>query len=394
LAINTESILLATAILLLISIGASKLSEKVGVPSLLFFLIIGMVAGSDGLGGIYFDSPQVAQFVGVLALISILFSGGLDTKWKNVQPILIEGVLLSTVGVLLTAIIFAALAAVLLNLTIKESFLLGAIISSTDAAAVFTILKSKRSVLPNKLKSLIEFESVSNDPMAVLLTVGTIHLFTHPSSSVIDYIFTFLGQISLGIIMGVAMGKAIPWLLRRVKLEHTGLYPVLTISLMLFTYSATTFLGGSGFVAVFLTGMLMGNAEFEFKAELTNFHDSITWLMQIIMFLALGLLVYPTQLVGVVGIDLLFSLFLILAIRPASVFLSLSLSKLNIKEKTMISWVGIRGAVPIILATFPLIAGVEKSTLFFNMVFFIVLTSILVQGTTISALAKWLKLDR
>jgi len=393
-ALTNEFILLATAILLLLSIFSSKLSDKIGVPGLLFFLIIGMVAGSDGPGGIYFDNPHVTQFIGTLALIEVLFSGGLEAKWGNIKPIVVQGIALSTIGILITALLVATLAFFTLPLTFKESFLLGAIVSSTDAAAIFSVFKSKGLRIPNKLRTLIEFESVSNDPMAVLLTVWTMQLFISPTASTLQFIFMFILQIVVGTAVGLLMGKLIPWTINKVGLEQKGLYPVLTIGFILLTYSLTTLLKGSGFLAVFLAGLMVGNEHFVHKKALLQFHDGITWLMQIIIFLTLGLLVFPAQLVQVLGIDMLFALFLMLIIRPLAVFGTLIFSKLNGAEKLMISWMGLRGAVPIILATFPMVAGIPKSEMFFNLVFFIVFTSILIQGASIPYVARWLKLDQ
>jgi cell volume regulation protein A len=388
-----EYILVAASILLLLSIIASKTSGRVGVPALLFFLIIGMLAGSEGLGGIYFDDPWLAQSLGVLALTLILFSGGLDTEWRIVRPVLWKGIALSTLGVLGTALIVGWFSSLILKFSLLEGLLLGAIVSSTDAAAVFAVLRSKKVSLKGGLKPLLELESGSNDPMAVFLTIGFIHLLTRPNASIVDFIPMFLSQMILGSALGYGIGRLAILAVNRIKLDYEGLYPVLTLSLVLLTYGATTFLGGNGFLAVYIAGLVMGQTDFVHKRSLTRFHDGLAWLMQIIMFLTLGLQVFPSRLIPIAGSALLVSAFLMFVARPVGVFAILSFSKLNLREKTMVSWVGLRGAVPIILATFPLLAKLPNAEIIFNLVFFIVLTSVLLQGTSIPLVAKWLKLD-
>ncbi len=385
--------LIAAALLLLVSVLVSKISDRFGVPALLLFLGLGMLAGSDGFGGIYFDDPALAQFIGVNALVLILFSGGLGTEWTDVRDSAREGLILSTLGVLLTAFIVGSFASLLLGLRLYEGLLLGSIVSSTDAAAVFSVLRSKGISLKGRLKPLLELESGSNDPMAIFLTIGLIQLVNQPDLSPFSLITLFIRQMALGALAGFVMGKAMFWLVNRIKLGHEGLYPVLTLSLVFLTFGVTDWAGGNGFLAVYMAGIVLGKDDFLHQRSLLRFHDGLAWIMQIAMFLTLGLLVFPSRLVPIMGVGLLIAFCLMFVARPLSVFLTLALSRMGWREKTFISWVGLRGAAPIILATFPLLAGVEQADLFFNIVFFVVLTSVLLQGTSIPQVARWLKLD-
>lgn len=387
---NTEIILISAALLLLTSVIASKISDRFGVPALLLFLVLGMLAGSDGLGGIYFDDASLAQFIAVVALALILFSGGLDTRLASIKPVLKQGIALSTLGVLLTAIIVGYFVQHLLGLSFIEGFLLGAIISSTDAAAVFSILRSKNIGLKGNLKPLLELESGSNDPMAVFLTVGLVHILLKPSEIYSNLILVFILQMTVGALVGLGMGWLLVNLVNRIKLGYLGLYPVLTLSIVLLTYGIASLLDGNGFLAVYLAGIWAGNRDFIHKRSLVRYHDGVAWLMQIVMFLTLGLLVFPTRLPPVASVGLILAVFLMIIARPISVFICLAFSSFNLRQKAFISWIGLRGAVPIVLATFPLLAGLAQAETYFNLVFFVVLTSVLLQGTTVSLAAKWL----
>jgi cell volume regulation protein A len=271
--------------------------------------------------------------------------------------------------------------------------LLGAIISSTDAAAVFYVLRSKNVSLKGRLKPLLELESGSNDPMAVLLTAGFVGLLLHPGDSFVGLVPVFIYQMTLGAAMGYLMGHGMIRLINRLKLEYEGLYPVLSMTLVMLTYGITASLQGNGFLAVYIAALVMGRHSFIHKRSLIRFHDGLAWLMQITMFLTLGLLVFPTRLIPVIGSGLLISVFLMFAARPVSVFVTTIGSGMDFRERTMVSWVGLRGAVPIVLATFPLLANVPNAEMIFNIVFFIVLTSALLQGTTIPLVARWLGVD-
>lgn len=390
--LTLELIFLGISLLFLISIIANKFSERLGVPALLIFLIVGMLAGSEGPGGIPFDNPGIAQTIGVIALAYILFSGGFDTKWGEIRPVLWQGIALSTVGVLLTAACLGAFAVLVLGFSPLTGLLLGAVVSSTDAAAVFSVLRMARARLKGNLRPFLEFESGSNDPMAVFLTTGVIALILTPGTSGLALIPMFVQQMVVGGLLGYGMGKGIAFLINRLKLESEGLYPVLTLAMVLMTYGLTATVGGNGFIAVYVSGLVMGNSVVVYKKSLIRFHDGIAWLMQIVMFLALGLLVFPSELVPVIVPGLLAAFFLILIARPIAVFITLLPWKMPMNEKALVSWVGLRGAVPIILATYPLVAGVPDAEMIFNIVFFIVLVSALVHGTSIPSVARWLGL--
>ncbi len=389
--LTIENILLVGSLLLLISIVVGKTSYKFGVPTLLLFLGVGMLAGADGLVDIHFDDPKIAQFIGIVSLNFILFSGGLDTNWGEVRPILREGVVLSTVGVLLTAVSIGTFVYYITDFTIYESMLLGSIVSSTDAAAVFSILRSKNLALKKNLRPTLELESGSNDPMAYVLTISFLTLVVYQDQSIWSVVPKFLQQMVVGAIAGFAFGKISKYVINRIKLDFQGLYPVLVIALMFITFSATDFVGGNGFLAIYICAVYLGNQDLIHKRSILKMFDGLAWLMQIVLFLTLGLLVYPSHIIPVIGIGLLISLFLILVARPVSVMLSLMFFKMKFRRRVYISWVGLRGAVPIVFATYPLLAGIDKADMIFNIVFFISVTSVLIQGTTLSVVAKWLR---
>jgi len=380
-------------LLLIVSIIASKTSSRIGIPSLLIFFVIGILLGSEGVAGIYFKDPQIAQYVGIVALVFILFSSGLETEWRMVKPVLYEGIALSTIGVLITALILSLFAVFVLKFTFLEGLLLGSIVSSTDAAAVFSVLRSRKVGLSGRLIPLLELESGSNDPMAVFLTISFINLIVGINNSALGIISLFISQMGLGAFLGYILGKGIVLFINKIKLEYDGLYPVLTMALVLLTYGIVNMLKGNGFLAIYILGLMMGNSNIVQKRNLIHFHSGLAWLMQITMFLALGFLVFPTKLIPIAGMGLLTSLFLMFIARPAGVFTTMAPTSFNFREKTLISWVGLRGSVPIILATFSLIAGISKADIIFNIVFFIVMTSALLQGTSIPFVAKLLKVD-
>ncbi|WP_179351824.1 potassium/proton antiporter [Winogradskyella vidalii] len=389
--LTIENILLVGSLLLFISIIVGKTSYKFGVPTLILFLAIGMLAGSDGIAGIRFDDPKLAQFIGIVSLNFILFSGGLDTNFKAIKPILKEGLVLSTLGVLLTAVTLGTFVWFVTDFTIYESMLLGSIVSSTDAAAVFSILRSKNLALKTNLRPTLELESGSNDPMAYVLTLAFLTLVINQDLSLWSIIPLFLQQMILGGIAGFVFGKLSKIIINKIKLDFEGLYPVLVIALMFITFSATDFVGGNGFLAIYICAVYLGNQDLIHKSTILKMFDGVAWLMQIVLFLTLGLLVFPSEIIPYMGIGLLISVFLIVVARPVSVFISLMFFKMKLKRRFYISWVGLRGAVPIVFATYPLLAGIDKANMIFNIVFFISVTSVLIQGTTLSVFAKWLK---
>ncbi len=391
--LTIENILLVGSLLLFISIVAGKTSYKFGVPTLVLFLGIGMLAGEDGIGGISFNDPQLAQLIGIISLNFILFSGGLDTDWKAVKPIMKEGFMLSTLGVLLTAVGLGTFVYYVTDFTIYESLLLGSIVSSTDAAAVFSILRSKNLALRANLRPTLEMESGSNDPMAYVLTIAFLGLVINQDKGLASMIPLFFQQMIIGTIAGFGFGKLSKIIINRIKLDFEGLYPVLVIALMFITFSVTDFVGGNGFLAIYICALYLGNQYLIHKKTILKMYDGLAWLMQIVLFLTLGLLVFPSQIVPVIGIGLLISLFLIFVARPVAVLISLIPFKMKLRRRFYISWVGLRGAVPIVFATYPLLAGIDKANMIFNIVFFISLTSILIQGTTLSIVAKWLKVS-
>jgi cell volume regulation protein A len=390
---DLDLVLVLACALVLVSILASKASGWAGVPALLLFLGIGMLAGSEGLLGIYFDDAEVARAVGVVALALILYSGGLDTRWESVRPVLGRGVVLATFGTLVTAGLVALLVLWVTDLPPLQALLLGAVVSSTDAAAVFSVLRARQVRLPGEVRSLLEFESGTNDPMAVFLTVSLITAMTTGGASPLELVGSFLLQMGLGLALGYGFGRAMSWLLDRIALDHDGLYPVLSLSLVLLTFAATQYAGGSGFLAVYVAGLVMGGRAYLHKRSLARFHDGLAWLGQIAMFVTLGLLVFPSHILPVLGVAVLIAAFLTLVARPLAVYASLLRSRFSLREQTLIGWAGLRGAVPIILATFPLVAGISGGETLFNIVFVIVLASALVQGTTIPLVARWLRIE-
>jgi len=391
--IPIENILVWVAALIFISVVSSKISDRFAIPVLLLFLAIGMFAGSEGVGGIVFNDAQMAKSIGIVALIFIIFSGGFDTNWKETKSVMWPGIILSTAGVLLTAIITGCFAVYVLKFSFLEGMLLGSIVSSTDAAAVFSILRSKRISLKSPLKPLLEFESGSNDPMAVFLTVSFISMLTVKGMGIAALIPRFILDMGMGALVGYLMARFIVLLINRLKLEYEGLYPVIMISLVLLTYVIAVFLKGNGFLAVYIAGLMLGQAEFPNKRMIMKFHDGLAWLMQIVMFVTLGLLVFPSHIVPLMGAGLLLTFLLMVVARPVSVLLCLLPFKMNIWKKALIAWVGLRGSVPIILATFPFMAGIPQADTIFNVVFFVVFASVLIQGTSIPIVSKILKLD-
>lgn len=388
--LSTENILLIGSLLLFFSVLAGKTSYKFGVPTLLLFLSVGMLAGSEGIGGIYFDDPKMAQFIGVVALNFILFAGGLDTDFKAIRPVLRQGAVLSTVGVLCTTLAVGFFVHWITPFSLFEGLLLGAIVSSTDAAAVFSILRSKNLALKHHLRPTLELESGSNDPMAYFLTIAFTGLVLQPDSSGWMLLLDFLQQISLGAVLGLGFGWLNTRIINRLRPEYEGLYPVLVIALMFITFTTTEAVGGNGFLAIYLSAVYLGNQDILHKRTILQAFDGYAWLMQIVLFLTLGLLVYPSELLPMLGTGLIVSFFLMFVARPLSVFISLAPFKMKNRARWFISWVGLRGAVPIVFATYPLLAGVEKANAIFGIVFVISVSSVLLQGTTLSSVARWL----
>lgn len=407
---TTENILLFGAVLTFVSILISKAGFRFGIPALLLFLVAGMLFGSDGLG-MQFNNVHLTQFIGNTALCVILFTGGLETKFKEIKPVLWPGLTLSTLGVMLTTALtglfiyfLSAKTPISFSLPLVTCFLLAATMSSTDSAAVFNLLRGKGINLKNNLKPMLELESGSNDPMAYILTIVLIQVATDLSAAEVASVGTWqviwnalkilLMQFGVGIAMGVAMGYLTVWFINRINLNNTPLYAIMLLSIVFFTYAITNILSGNGFLAVYLAGIIIGNHKIINRKQIFSFLDGLTWMMQIGMFLTLGLLVNPHELLEVAPMALLIGLFMIVLGRPLSVFISLlPFRKITFRSRLFVSWVGLRGAVPIIFATYPVIAGIEGSEQIFNIVFFITLLSLIVQGSTISSAASLLHLN-
>lgn len=398
--LSIELILLTLSILFFLSILAGKAGYKFGVPALLLFLGVGMAFGSDGLG-IKFDNIYIAQTIGSIALCIILFSGGMDTKVSDIKPILPQGILLATVGVLFTAVLTGIAIWYVFGMTMESggigflaSILLAATMSSTDSASVFSILRSKGLNLKKNLKPMLELESGSNDPMAFVLTITLISLVGMKAEpnywAAIGNLFL---QLFVGGIAGFLFGKLAVYINNHLKIDNKSLYPILVFTFCIFIFSITYFINGNGYLAVYIGGLVIGNSKFLHKRSSMNFFDGMAWMSQLLMFLTLGLLINPLELVPVIIPGLIISFIMIFITRPLSVFLCLlPFPKMGIKEKTFISWVGLRGAVPIIFAIMVLAADLPNSHLIFNIVFFCTLVSLIVQGTSLPLVAKWLGL--
>jgi cell volume regulation protein A len=356
-------------------------------------MIIGVVAGSEGLGGIAFENYQLTQDVGLVALALILFAGGLDTGPRAFSLGIRPAASLATAGVFLTALALGVFAAWWMGWSLLEGILLGSIVGSTDVAAVFLVLRNQNTKLPRPVESTLEVESGMNDPMAVFMTIAVTEMLTTGQGlSFVEILFRLGYQAAAGMLIGIGIGMAGAWAINRIRLESTGLYPVMTLAIGLGTYSFTDAVGGSGFVAVYLAGLTIGQRVTVSQRLILDFHDGLAWLMQIVMFVALGLLSFPSRLWAVADQGLILSAFLIMVARPAAVFASLLFTRFTVRERLLISWVGLRGAVPIILATFPILAGLPNGHAFFDLIFFVVVTSVLLQGTTISWAARVLGL--
>lgn len=393
--------MLIGSILLFVSIVVGKTGYKFGVPALLLFLIVGMFFGSDGLG-LQFHNAEEAQFIGMVALSIILFSGGMDTKIADIKPILGPGIMLSTAGVLLTALFtglfiwwLSDMSWTNIHFPLLTSLLLAATMSSTDSASVFAILKSQKMNLKNNLRPMLELESGSNDPMAYMLTIVLIQLITSTGMGIGQIALNFMIQFLVGAGAGYALGRLAILMLNRLNIDNQALYPILLLSFVFFTFSITDLLKGNGYLAVYIAGMMVGNAKIMYRKEIYTFMDGLTWLFQIIMFLCLGLLVNPHEMLEVACVATLIGVFMIVVGRPFSVWLCLLPfgKRLDMTSRHFVSWVGLRGAVPIIFATYPVVADVPGADVIFNIVFFITLVSLIVQGTTVSKVAKVLGLS-
>ncbi|WP_165767905.1 potassium/proton antiporter [Virgibacillus indicus] len=384
--VSIAMLIFVFALMLITGVLATKFSSRLGLPALVLFLVGGMLLNQI----IFFEDVHLTQFIGIMALIIILFDGGTQTKWNNIKPIIGAAGTLATLGVLLTAGITGLAAMYIFNFTLLEGMLLGAIVGSTDAAAVFSVLGNKN--FSRRLTSTLEAESGSNDPMAVFLTVALIEMIQIPDSSIWSAVGSFFLQMGLGLVLGLVLGKLTVMVINHIKLDTSSLYPILAVGAAIFTYAATDYLGGSGLLAVYLMAIVAGNSDLTYRFSILRFNEGFAWMMQIIMFTLLGLLVFPSQLPSIIWQGILLTLILMFIARPVAVFISMIFMKYNMKEKLFISWAGLKGAVPIVLATYPIVSEVENAGLIFNVVFFVVIISALVQGSTLSWLATKLGL--
>lgn len=394
-----ENIFFLGSVLIFVSIVISKWGYRFGVPTLLLFLFTGMLFGSDGLG-LEFNSHEDAQLIGMLSLSVILFSGGMDTKRRDIEPIVSQGLMLSTVGVLITTAVTGLLIYYLsqwtqldIGLSLPLSMLLAATVSSTDSASVFNLLRTQRIGLKYRLRPLLELESGSNDPMAYVLTVALVEtIVTAREFSGMALATKIIGQLAVGGLLGYLGGRALVWVVNRINLPNPSLYPILVLCSILIIFTFTDMFQGNGYLAVYVAGLVAGNSRLSYRRETTTFMQGITWLLQIVMFLTLGLLVNPKEMLHVWPVAVAIGLFMMFVSRPLAVFLCLlPFRGIPGKAKIFLSWVGLRGAVPIIFATYPVIAGIEDAAFLFNVVFVITLLSLAIQGTTITAAAH--KLD-
>ncbi len=398
--ITSENFVFISAILLFAAVMAGKTAYRFGAPALLFFLGVGMLFGYKLIS---FDSPELTQFIGMIALSIILFSGGMDTKIKEIRPIMTTGVVLATLGVALTALVLGGFIYLIMPLfgfefSFMQSLLLAAMMSSTDSASVFSILRSKKTGLKENLRPLLELESGSNDPMAYILTVLLVGVLAPSGSGDVNVwsaVIDFIIKMVVGAVIGFGLGRVAVWSINRINIDNKAFYSILLLAFVFITFSLAEMLHGNGYLAVYVAGLVVGNNKITHKRTLTIFFDSFTWLFQIVMFIALGLLVNIDELrdPNVLIIGGLVGVFMIFVARPATVLLCMApFRKFTTKARLYVSWVGLRGAVPIIFATYPLVADVPGARFMFNVVYLVTILSLIIQGTTVSSMANVLGL--
>lgn len=383
------NIMLICGLVLLISITASKVLYKFGVPILLIFIILGMIFGSDGIGGINFTDYSLTNQICSMALVFIMFYGGFGTNWNIAKPSIKPALLMSTAGVIITTVLTGIFAWFILKVNILEGLLIGAVVSSTDAASVFAILRSQKLNLEGSLASLLEVESGSNDPTAYMLTIAILTLMSSGSAG--GLISILLKQIIFGVLVGVILAKITVYVLRNVNFEIKGFDTIFLTAIAILSYSLSEWIGGNRYLSVYLAGLIIGNSKIQHKKNLFYYFDGISWIMQIALFFILGLLSFPSKFPMVIGVSVAISVFLIFVARPAAVFLMLKPFGYSIKEKLFVSWVGLRGAASLVFAIYAMTYGVKIENDIFHIIFFVALFSVAIQGTLIPMLAK--KLD-
>jgi cell volume regulation protein A len=386
---DAELILIAGGLLAAGIVGA-LLADRVRIPGLLLFLALGMVAGSEGIGGIQFEDAELARTLGTIALVLILFEGGLSAGWSEIRPVLGTAASLATVGTVATALIAGLAAHLFFDLSVLEGMIVGAAIAATDSAAIFAVLR--RSTLEKRLARTLEGESGMNDPVALLLVIGFIEWIQEPGYGLADMAGLMALKLAIGAAVGVAIGRLATTALDRVRLPTDGIYPVATIAIAGLSFGLAEIAYGSGFLAVYLTALALGSGRIPARRTVVAFHEGVGWVAQIGLFILLGLLVFPSALGDVLWESLALSAVLILVARPVAALLATLFTPLNLRERTMLGWAGLRGATPIWLATFPVVAGVGAGQELFSIVFFVVVTSTLVQGASFEPLARRLGL--
>lgn len=383
-------LMIISGLVLLICITSSKMLYKFGVPMLLIFIVLGMLFGSDGIVGIYFDNYDLTSKLCSIALVFIMFYGGFGTNWKMAKPVANQSILMSTFGVIITSLLTGVFCYFILNTSLLEGLLIGSIVGSTDAASVFTILRSQKLNLKSEIASLLEVESGSNDPIAYMMTLSIIMIMSSGLSwSIVPMI---LKQVIFGILLGVVLAKATVFIIRRANFELEGFYSIFIIAIAILAYALSEFIGGNGYLSVYISGIILGNSKIPHKKSLVVFFDGISWIMQIMLFFMLGLLSFPSRLPEVIGVSIIISIFMIFIARPIATHLILRGFNTPIKEQILISWVGLRGAASIVFAIFAITSGVPIQNDIFHIIFFIALISVSVQGTLLPKVAQRLDL--
>ena len=383
------SIILAAGALLALGLGASLLAGRLRIPGLVLFLGLGMVVGSDGLGLIEFSDYRLARTIGIIALALILFEGGLAAGFPEIRPVLGSALSLALLGTAVTAIVTGLVASWVLDLTTLQGLLVGSIVSATDGAAIFALLRG--STLKRRLARTLEGEAGMNDPVAVLLVLGFIEWIKRPSYGIDDMGILFVQQLGIGVLAGGAVGWLAVHAFRRARLATPGLYPVASLAVVAIAFGAADVLHGSGFLAVYIAGLMMGSAQLPARQTVAAFHDGLAWVAQLAMFLTLGLLVFPRQLGDIALEGTLLAFVLVFVARPLAVMVATAFAPLSLGDRAVLGWAGLRGAVPVVLALFPLIEGIDQSLKFFNIAFFAVLVSTLLQGSTFEPFARWMR---
>lgn len=387
---DVHLVLLLIGFLLLVCVLLSRFTAKIGVPALLIFLIVGLILDTNSFISSTISNYTLVQSISIFALIIIMFSGGLDTELANIKRVTWEGISLSTIGVLITALIVGVLVHILFGLGWLDSFLIGSIISSTDAAAVFSIFKTQKLRIRDNLDHMLELESATNDPMAYILVTSVLYLIVHPETSIMLLVLNFFKSLILGIIVGLILGKGFSKLLARIKLSVEGLYPVLLLSASILSFAVAEVIGGNGFLSVYLAAVVIGNCKIKYKYTQLSFFEGIAWIMQIVMFVLLGAFSSIEELIPVLIPAILIAMILTFVARPIAVLISLAPFDIDRPSKAFISWAGIKGAVPIVFAFYPLVYGIFNAQMMFDIVMVVTCISVLVQGSTLKFMAKHL----